>query len=229
MTEERRRRLADLARQQNLLVIEDDSCSEFSYDGDPPPPVKSFDSGGHVVFIKGFSKTVVPGLRVGGVVAHGALMASLIESKSIADRFTSPMIQRTLWRYLTARQYQRDLEVARATYRRRRDVVLKTLEQAMPEGITWTKPAAGFNLWLTLPRSISASEAFEAALSEGVACGFGDLFLAHVPPPNGLRISFADKPEPILEEGVRRLAKSLGKLIDAESERSQDGEFVTAV
>ena len=44
------------------------------------------------------------------------------------------------------------------------------------------------------------------ALKEGVACGFGDLFLAQVPPPNGLRISFADKPEQILEEGIRRLA-----------------------
>jgi len=229
MSEGRRRQLADLARQRNLLVLEDDSCSDFTYDGDAPPAVKAFDRGGHVVFIKGFSKTVVPGLRVGGMVAHGPLMTRLTESKSLVDRFTSPMIQGTLWRYLSARQYQRDLETARGVYRRRRDTVLRALGELMPREITWTVPAAGFNLWINLPRSISSAEAFEQALKEGVACGFGDLFLAQAPPPNGLRISFADKPEQILEEGIRRLAAGMRKLLDDELGRSQETDFVTAV
>ena len=182
-----------------------------------------------MIFIKGFSKTVVPGIRVGGMVAHGMLLASLIEAKSIVDRFTSPIIQRTLWRYLSARKYQRDLEIARNTYRRRRDTALRALDELMPKDISWTKPAAGFNLWLTLPKTISASEAFEGALKEGVACGFGDLFLAHVPPPNGLRISFADKPDHILEEGIKRLSRAIRTLMDDQTGRSQELEFVTAV
>lgn len=229
MSEDRRRQLVDLAKQNNLLVLEDDSCSEFTYDGEAPPAIKSFDTGGHVVFIKGFSKTVVPGLRVGGMVAHGPLMARLTESKSIVDRFTSPMIQGTLWRYLSARQYGRDLETARGVYRRRRDTVLKALDDFMPEEFSWTKPAAGFNLWITLPKSISCAEAFEQALKDGVACGFGDLFLAQAPPPNGLRISFADKPEHVLEEGIRRLGAAMRQLLDDAMGRSQETEFVTAV
>ncbi len=229
MSEDRRRRLCALTRQHNLLIIEDDTASEFAYDGDAPPAVKAFDTGGHVAFIKSFSKTIIPGLRVGCVVASGSIMARLAESKSVVDRFTSPLIQRTLWRYLSSRQYPRYLESARETYRRRRDAVLQALEASMPRGVTWTRPAAGFNLWLNLPPGISAAEAFEEGLKEGVACGFGDLFLPHEPPPAGLRVSFADKPEPVTVEGIQRLSRALGRLLQGRRERPHGVEFVTTV
>jgi 2-aminoadipate transaminase len=228
MSEDRRRRLSALSRQHNLLVIEDDTCSEFNYDGEAPPAVKTFDSGGHVAFIKSFSKTVIPGLRVGCVVAHGSVMSRLAESKSVVDRFTSPLIQRTLWRYLSARQYGRDLRTARDTYRRRRDAVLRALEASMPAGVTWTRPGAGFNLWLNLPPGVSAADAFEEGLKEGVACGLGDLFLPHMAPPSGLRISFADKPEEVSTEGIRRLARGLDRLLAGARDRPQ-ADFVTTV
>jgi len=229
MKEDRRRRLADLAKQHNILVLEDDSCSEFTYDGDAPPSVKAFDTGGHVIFVKGFSKTVVPGLRIGGLVAHGIVMSRLAESKSVADRFTPTLIQRTLWRYLSSKLYLRDLETARSVYRKRRDAMVRALETFMPPDITWSHPDAGFNLWINLPKPVSASEAFEEGLKEGVACGAGDLFLPHVPPPNGLRLSFADKPEHVILEGVKRLAAAIGRLQDQERGRPQESEFVTTV
>ncbi|HEV2438483.1 MAG TPA: PLP-dependent aminotransferase family protein [bacterium] len=230
MSDERRRRLAALARQHNLVVLEDDTCSEFSYDGDAPSAIKAYDSGGHVVFVRSFSKTVIPGLRVGCIVAHGPLMARLIEAKLVMDRFTSPLVQRTLWRYLSSRQYARDLRIARDTYRRRRDTVLRMLEASMPAGIVWTRPTAGFNLWVTLPQDLPAREAFNEALKEGVVCGLGDLFLPHTPPPSGLRLSFADKPEEILAEGVRRLSTALRRLLAGRAgQAAEQSEYVTSV
>ncbi|HET7265163.1 MAG TPA: PLP-dependent aminotransferase family protein [bacterium] len=230
MSDDRRRRLAALARQHNLIVLEDDICSEFSYDGDAPSAVKAYDSGGHVMFVRSFSKTVIPGLRVGCVVAHGPLMARLIEAKLVMDRFTSPLIQRTLWRYLSSKQYARDLRIARETYRRRRDTVLRMLEASMPAGVTWSRPAAGFNLWVTLPPEIPAREAFNESLKEGVACGLGDLFLPHTPPPSGLRLSFADKPEELLAEGVRRLSAAMRRLLATRARQAtEQPEYVTSV
>jgi 2-aminoadipate transaminase len=230
MSDERRRRLAALARQHNLIILEDDTCSEFSYDAEALSAIKAYDSGGHVMFIRSFSKTVIPGLRVGCIVAHGPVMARLIEAKLVMDRFTSPLIQRTLWRYLSSKQYARDLRIARETYRRRRDTVLRVLEASMPAGIVWTRPSAGFNLWLTLPEEIPAREAFAEALKEGVACGLGDLFLPHTPPPSGLRLSFADKPEEVLAEGVRRLSSALRRLLAGRSARAaEQTEYVTSV
>jgi len=229
MVEDRRRRLADLARRHNMLILEDDSCSEFTYEGDAPPAVKAFDSGGHVIFVKGFSKTVVPGLRVGGIVAHSSVMSRLAESKSVADRFASTLIQRTLWRYLSSRQYDRDLAMARSVYRRRRDAMLRALETHMPAEVTWTRPDAGFNLWVNLPRSISPTEAFEGGMKEGVACGPGHLFIPHVPPPAGVRLSFADKPEHVIAEGVRRLATAIKRIQEQGSGRLRESEFVTTV
>ena len=230
MSDERRRRLAALARQHNLLVLEDDTCSEFSYDGEAPSAIKAYDSGGHVIFLRSFSKTVIPGLRVGCIVAHGPLMARLIEAKLVMDRFTSPLIQRTLWRYLSSKQYVRDLRVAKDTYRRRRDTVLRVLEASMPAGSAWTRPTAGFNLWVTLPQDVPAREAFNEALKEGVACGLGDLFLPHTAPPSGLRLSFADKQEEVLAEGVRRLSVALRRIIAGRSGQVlEQPEYVTSV
>ena len=230
MSDERRRRLVALARQHDLLVLEDDTCSEFTYDSDPPPAIKAYDSGGHVLFARSFSKTVIPGLRVGCIVGHGPLMARLIEAKLVMDRFTSPLIQRTLWRYMSSKQYPRDLRIATDTYRRRRDAVLRALEAFMPPGIAWTRPAAGFNLWIMLPAEIPAREAFAEALREGVACGLGDLFLPHTPPPSGLRLSFADKSEEVLAEGVRRLSVALRRLLAAKAAPVPDqSEYMTTV
>lgn len=229
MSEDRRRRLSSLARRHNLFILEDDTCSEFTYDGDAPPAIKSFDSAGHILFTRSFSKTVIPGLRVGCIVARGAALDRLSESKSVVDRFTSPLIQRTLWRYLSSPQHMRDLQTARETYRRRRDAALRALTDSMPQGVTWTHPAGGFNLWLTLPDGTSAAEAFEEGLKNGVACGLGDLFLPHSPPPSGLRISFADKPENTISEGIRRLAAALRRLMSRERGLGREREFVTSV
>jgi DNA-binding transcriptional MocR family regulator len=228
MIDDRRRQLAALARRHNMLILEDDICSEFAYDGDAPQAIKAFDISGHVIFVMSFSKTVIPGLRVGCVVAKGPILARLIEAKSLADRFTSPLIQRTLWRYLSSHQYSRDLATARDTYRRRRDSVLKVLKETMPGEVTWTHPSAGFSAWVNLPDWLPASDVFEEALKEGVACALGDLFLPHVPPPSGLRISFADNPEDIAAEGVRRLARAVVKLLGTRLE-DRDSEFVTTV
>ena len=99
----------------------------------------------------------------------------------------------------------------------------------MPAGVKWTHPAAGFNLWLHLPDGIRAAEAFEEGLKDGVACALGDLFLPHEPPPAGLRISFADNPEEVAAEGVRRLARAIARLLSRVDRGEQEAEFVTTV
>ena len=229
MTEDRRRQLAALGRRHNMLIFEDDICSEFAYDGEAPQAIKAYDTSGHVIFVLSFSKTVIPGLRVGCVVAHGPILARLIEAKLLADRFTSPLIQRTLWRYLSSRQYVRDLRTARETYRRRRDAVLRVLKETMPAEIGWTHPSAGFNMWIQLPDGLSAPDVFEEGLKEGVACAMGDLCLPHLPPPSGLRISFADNHEEVAAEGIKRLARAIARLLTTTRREDRDAEFVTTV
>src|SRR5438132_3699205 len=228
-TEDRRRQLAALARRYNLLVLEDDTCSEFTYDGEAPPAIKAFDAGGHVLFVLSFSKTVIPGLRIGCVVAQAPLLSRLVDSKSVADRFTSPLIQRTLWRYLSSSRYPRDLATARDVYRSRRNALLEVLEETMPTGVTWTRPSAGFNIWMHLPDTTTAAEVFEEGLKEGVACAPGDLFLPHAPPPSGLRISFADNPEETAGEGARRLARALTRVLASSRAEEPESAFVTTV
>ncbi len=107
--------------------------------------------------------------------------------------------------------------------------MLRVLKEAMPSEVTWTHPSAGFNAWVHLPDHLPATDVFEEGLKEGVACALGDLFLPHVPPPFGLRISFADNPEDVAAEGIRRLARAVSRLLSTTRRDDRDSEFVTTV
>ncbi len=229
MTVDRRAYLAKLAKQHGLLILEIDSCSEFTYDGSIPRAIKAFDDRGLVIFVKSFSKVVTPGLRVGCVVATGQVLDRLIEAKAVTDGFTSPLLQRTLFRYLSSRRYLKHVRQARDVYRRRRDLTLQALRASMPGAVTWTYPLAGFNLWLSLPDGFSARQAYEYGLMEGVVVAIGDLFLPHPPPPAGIRISFADKSEPMLSEGIARLARALSRLMEQRRGGPKKAEFFVGV
>jgi 2-aminoadipate transaminase len=103
------------------------------------------------------------------------------------------------------------------------------LEENMPPGVTWTHPSAGFNIWINLPDATPAAEVFEEGLKEGVACAPGDLFLPHVPPPSGLRISFADNSEDAAGEGARRLARAITRVLASTRAEERETDFVTTV
>ena len=107
--------------------------------------------------------------------------------------------------------------------------MLRVIRESMPSGVTWTHPSAGFNMWIRLPDGLSAGEVFEEGLKEGVACILGDLCLPHVPPPSGLRISFADNEEDVAAEGIRRLARAITRLLSTARGEERDAEFVTTI
>jgi GntR family transcriptional regulator len=206
----RRDALRALIPRANLLVLEDDVCSELLYDGRPQPGVRTARTRGHVLTLKSFAKTVLPGLRVGCLLAAPPLLHPLAATKALTDRFTSPLAQHALRCYLQGRSLQADLARAREAYRERRDVLAAELARALPAGVQWTLPAAGLNLWLTLPPGDDAAEVRRLAAERGVLCAPGPAFFAVPETAEAhLRLTFADSPPALLGEGVRRLAEAV--------------------
>jgi 2-aminoadipate transaminase len=163
-----------------------------------------------VITLKSFAKTVLPGLRVGCLLAAPGVLAPLAAAKALTDRFTAPVGQHALRRYLSGRSVRADLERARATYRDRRDTLIAALEQEMPPDVRWTVPHAGLNLWLTLPAGFSGEELRRAAAEAGVVCAPGAAFaVAPEAAAPALRLTFADTPPDLLREGARRLARAV--------------------
>jgi 2-aminoadipate transaminase len=217
---ERRRRLVEVAQRNNVLIIEDDAFNELSYEpGQLAPAVASFAPDGGVIYLKSFSKTTFPAVRLGCLVAAPELLAPLAEQKSLADRGTSLVVARTVLAYLRSPTYERNLERMRTVYRQRRDVLLAALERDLfALGCHWTRPRAGFSLLLTLPAALHEMEVMEETVTQGVAVFPGRFFTPSAAETRELtlRLTFADRTPEQLEEAMRRLASALRMVLARE-------------
>ena len=218
MTERRRRGLLRLADQYGVTILEDGVCSELCYEGRLPPPVRALDEGRRVVYINSFSKTLLPGLRIGYVVASGRTRERLTAAKRATDLFTSSLLQRSLWDFLEEGHLAPHLGVIRKAYAARRDAMFSALARYLPPGARWTRPAGGLCLWVTLPPPIDTAQLYLTAIDHGVAFAVGAVFFPQHPTSASLRLNFAAHPPERIGEGLRRL----GQAVREELARSTD-------
>ncbi len=208
----RRRQLVALAHARNVPILEDEFAGELRYDGKPKPALKSLDLHGNVIYTGTFSTILMPGLRIGFLVAHGPVYQQLLRSKQVNDLSTSELIQRGLNEYILSGRYDTHLGRARRTFRHRRnwmDVMLKT---HLPPGCAWQLPAGGLFIWLKLPADITDNELEKAAAREKVSFAPGSAFSSNHDMAGYIRLNFASVPPDQIEAGIRRLAKAIKSL-----------------
>ena len=210
---QRRRQMVTLARQYNVPILEDDFAGELRYEGYAQPALKALDTDGTVIYVNTFSKALVPGLRLGFLVANGPIYEQLVIHKRASDRSSSDMMQRALDAYITVGRYQAQLRKVCGIYRRRRNGMLAALEQFMPEGVVWQRPFGGLFLWLQLPDGMDAAELLPVALQEGVAFVPGSAFFVDKRPFSALRLNFTAHDPEIIEVGIERLGSAIKKFI----------------
>ena len=209
----RRRQLIALADRYNLPILEDDYVGDLRYDGHAQPALKSLDPGGRVIYASTFSKMLMPGLRVGFLVAEGPVYGSLVEYKHINDLTTSNLHQRSLEAYMNVGRYQAHLRRTCLLYRKRRDAMLEAINRYLPAAVTVTAPQGGLFLWLQLPQTVSAEKLLPIACEEGVAFAPGYRFYEDRLAGNRfIRLNFAGQPEEAIREGIRRLGKAMRRL-----------------
>ena len=165
----RRRRLVELARLHELLVIEDNPYGLLRYGGEPLPPLYQLDGGDYVLYVGTFSKILSPGIRLGWVVAPPPVMEKIVLGKQASDLCTSTLTQYFVREYFAEGQWRRYVEDLVEIYRRRRDVMLEALGEHFPAQADWTKPEGGLFIWATLPAYIDSGDLLAKALREDVA------------------------------------------------------------
>jgi GntR family transcriptional regulator/MocR family aminotransferase len=171
--------------------------------------VKALDPGGRVLNTGTFSKMLMPGLRMGYLVAQGPVFALLTERKRVNDLTTSPLLQRTLEAYVTVGRYQAHLRRSCRLYKRRRDAMLAAVARHLPPEVTFQPPQGGLFLWLDWPPRFPPEALEAAAAAEGVEYAAGARFFPD--PADGagfLRLNFAVQNEEAIEEGIRRLGRA---------------------
>ena len=202
LSTERRHRLAELAREQQLLVLEDDPYGLVRFDGEAPPTLFELEGGTHVAYSSSFSKTIAPGLRVGYFVLPAGLEQEL-EALATSTYITPVLIgQATVFEFLRRGNFEPNLERVRALLCARRDAMLEALESELPDA-RWSRPQGGYFVWLELPEGADAGALLERATASGVTFVPGADFGGA---PNTARLAFSFVSADEIREGVRRLA-----------------------
>jgi DNA-binding transcriptional MocR family regulator len=213
----RRRRLLTLAARYNIPILEDDFVGDLRYEGRALPAIKALDHVGHVIYVGTFSKLLMPGLRVGFLVADGPILEHIGVRKQVHDLTTSPLMQRVVDRYVTVGRYQAHLRRTIRAYRARRDALHTSVHEFLP-GATVAPSHGGLFAWVRLMSEVSAQELLPHALDEGVDFAPGPRFFAN--PTDGehfLRLNFATRTPDEITEGMRRLGIALRRATRATS------------
>lgn len=217
---ERRRELIELLRSHDTCLVEDNPYGELRYDGESLPHLLELDAaekagtlGGRVLYVGTFSKALVPGLRIGWVVAPEEVIEKLVQAKQAMDLHTGTFVQHLALELVLAGVLEAQIPRLRQAYRQRRDTMLAALERHFPDEVTWTRPDGGMFLLATLPAGLNAADVLKPALQRQVAFVPGDDFHLNGTGANTLRLNFSYAEPALIEEGVKRLGEVVKQVL----------------
>ena len=207
LTQPWQRRLDILAACEELgiLVVEDNPYGLLTLDADPIAAMRSVDA--DVIYLGSFSKTFAPGFRVGWVLAPHAVREKLVMAQESATLCPPVFSQFAISTYLSTQDWKGQVEVYRSMYRERRNAMLHSLAEEMPEGTTWTHPAGGFFVWLTLPEGLDSQAMLPRGVNARVAFIPGGAFYADGQGARNVRLSYCFPPPDRIKTGVQRFAE----------------------
>ncbi|HET6666317.1 MAG TPA: PLP-dependent aminotransferase family protein [Intrasporangium sp.] len=203
----RRRRLIELAEEFDVVILEDTPYRELRYEGERVPSIKSLDTTGRVVHLGSFSKILAPGLRLGWALAAPEVLEKLSLLKLAADTQNGTLNMRAAAAYLAGFDIERHIAAMLPTYRSKRDLMLTTIAEHFPEGISWTRAEGGLFTWVTFPERLDVA-AFQRDVlipRSGVIVVPGAPFFAERPEAHHARMSFSGIPDHRLVAGVRAM------------------------
>jgi DNA-binding transcriptional MocR family regulator len=201
-----RRRLLELARETDALVLEDDPYGLLRFEGEPVPTIYDLAGGDGVIFLSSFSKTVAPGIRVGYVILPEELVGAV--ERQVLENYVSPSIfvQAALAEFVADGNFDRNVERTRDGLRIRRDAMLGALAREAPDGARWNEPEGGYFLWLDLPEGVDAADLLRRGDKAGVTFVKGADFFLDAGGEESARLAFSFATADEIDEGIGRLA-----------------------
>src|SRR5687768_3324735 len=207
----RRKRLVEIARERELLVLEDNPYGLLRYEGEALPPLYALDQGEYVIYLGTFSKILSPGIRLGWVSAPGPVLSKIKLGKQAADLCTSSLTQHLVDAYFDEGHWRDYVSDLCAIYRQRRDAMLDALAEFFPREAEWTQPSGGLFIWATLPEFIDTGDLLAKALrEERVAFVPGSAAYVDGRGGSSMRLNFSNADVDGIVEGIRRI----GKVVD---------------
>jgi 2-aminoadipate transaminase len=209
----RRKRILEIARKYEVFIVEDNPYDKLRFEGESIPSIYSLDNEDYVISLGTFSKILCPGLRLAWILGNKEIIEKLVIMKQATDLCTTILNQLIAYEYCSNYDIDKNIESNIEIYRKKRDIMLKSLDKYFPPEATWTKPEGGFFVFATLPEYIDTDEMFPEAIEEKVAYVSGAPFFANGEGKNTMRLSFCYPNEKDIEEGIKRLGNVIKKKI----------------
>jgi 2-aminoadipate transaminase len=220
---DRRRKLVELADKYGVPIVEDDPYGQLRFEGEHLPSVVTLDSefrapnnghySGNVIYLSTFSKLLAPGLRLAWIIAPEQVIRKITMAKQAADLHTATFNQYVAHEVGKGGFIDEHVKVIRATYKERRDVMLETMEELFPPGVSWTHPLGGMFLWGILPPEMDAAEVLKTAIQRKVAFVPGGAFHPNGGGKNTMRLNFSYSNPETIREGITRLGILLKEIV----------------
>ena len=220
-TQSHRQQLLALAEKYQCPILEDNAYEGLNFDIETenelesvPPPIKAIDKQDLVNYIGTFSKTLIPGLRVGYMVVTGDKYQALLEQKLLNDVHTSNFSQAIVSEYLASGHYRRHRKKLQSENLLSLNIMLQAMERYFPEEAKWTVPQGGLFLWVQLPEKISIAEIRSQAVKENVLFASGSAFFPNKQGYPAMRLSFSNVSESEIDLSVSILGRLLKKYLE---------------
>jgi 2-aminoadipate transaminase len=208
MSLRRRRQLIALCREASIPIVEDNPYGLLRFEGEALPCLRSLDPD-NVIYLGTVSKVFSPGVRVGWALGPQSVVQRLVLAKEAADLCGSAFTMLVTERYFADERWRTTLSSLVDLYRSRRDAMLEALEEHFPKGSSWTRPAGGFYVWVTLPEYLDTQSLLAAAVERRVAYVPGTAFYPDDRGRDRMRLAFCYPTEDRIREGIGRLGSLL--------------------
>ena len=208
----RRKRIAEIIKKYDALLVEDDPYSNLRYTGEPLPAIKTM-APDHVVYITTLSKVLAPGLRIGVVAAPELITNWLVIVKQGVDLHTSTFSQAIAAEYVAGGYLDEQLPKIIELYRPKHAAMLSALERYFPDGFTFSKPEGGMFIWAEGPQGLNLVDSYWKAVEQNVAYVPGKYFFTDESKGfETMRLNFTMSEVPVLEAAIEKLAGILKML-----------------
>lgn len=203
-------RLLRIAEQYNFYIIEDDYLSELYYSDQNPVTLKSMDKYDRVIYIKSFSKTFMPGARLGFIIVPKKLQDRVLSVKHFSDISSSGFMQRVFDMFIRSNLIEKYITDIKLEYQQRYSAATGFLDRM--EGISYFKPKGGIHLWIRLPENVSSNVLYGECLYHNVKISPGSVFFIDAMDSEYIRLSYASLKVDEILKGMEVLDRTIKKI-----------------
>lgn len=208
MSLEKRKKMYELAKEYNVLILEDNPYGELRYKGKDLPNIKSFDTDGLVIYAGSFSKVISPGMRVGWCMAPAEIIQKMVVCKQGEDVHSNMWSQVICNEFMTKYDFEGHLEMLRNLYREKLEYTMNLLKENLSDKITYGDVEGGLFIWCTLPEDVDMNKFCLELVQNKVCVVPGNAFLTDEKEiSHNFRINFSTPSNEQLKKGIEILGR----------------------